>query len=135
MAKDIPQKIRDIVQERATPVWSNVPLCEVNAPGCATVGHHWHHRKLRSQGGEHTPENGLMVCDPCHRYIHGKTEWAYMNGWLVHGSHDPETEPVVRRHQGAYLMQDGTVREMDKTETVEKDGDMEWRAIRYLRTI
>ena len=91
------------------------PECEVIVDwlDCAGRAHHWHHRVLRSQGGEHTVPNGLGVCDPCHRAIHADTARSYDNGWLVHGFNDPEDEPVLRRGQWVWLHEDGTMTEME----------------------
>lgn len=43
-----------------------------------------HHLVRRSQGGDNTLENGIFVCDPCHRYIHDHPEESYIRGWLRH---------------------------------------------------
>lgn len=60
--------------------------CEVNAPPCTT----WatdtpHHRRLRSQGGEHHPDNLFDTCAPCHRYVHEHPAESYARGWLLRG--------------------------------------------------
>lgn len=72
--------------------------CEVMAdPLCTTRAEEWHHRKLRSQGGEHTVENGLGICPACHRMIHLNPGQSYQRGWLVKSTHDPADVPVTRR--------------------------------------
>ena len=53
-----------------------------------------HHRKLRSQGGQHTVENLLYVHDGCHSEIHDRVELAYKLGLLVRSYLDPADVPV-----------------------------------------
>ena len=62
--KDIPKASRDAVRERSG------GLCEVRLPGCQRIGHHLHHKKFRSAGGSHSPENLISVCNFCHEAIH-----------------------------------------------------------------
>lgn len=81
-------------------------ICEAMIPGvCGWRGEHLHHRKLRSQGGEHTTENILFVCARCHDHIHRHTGWAYEQGLLVKGAADVEP-PVYyrgrRKDDGSY---------------------------------
>jgi len=53
-----------------------------------------HHRKLRSQGGEHTEANLLWVHDSCHTAIHQYPRAAYLCGLLVRSYLDPANIPV-----------------------------------------
>lgn len=94
--KRLPQEIYNRVLVRASEAgWPN---CEVMKRGvCTNQGFHWHHRKLRSQGGEHTVENGLYICHACHEYIHAHPKESYEKGWLVKSFGKPETVPVKRR--------------------------------------
>ena len=52
-----------------------------------------HHRKIRSQGGEHTKANLVWIHDYCHRYIHENPTLAYRLGWLVRSYLDPRNVP------------------------------------------
>ena len=61
-------------------------MCEVRTPSCRVGPHEGsdvHHRLMRSQGGSHDPENGLLVCPPAHIYIHANPGESYQRGWLV----------------------------------------------------
>lgn len=81
--------------------------CEVMVPGvCNGRGEHWHHRKLRSQGGRHEPVNGLMVCHLCHEWIHRHPALSYEAGWLVRSLDEPKLVPVVRRGRRVYFVGD-----------------------------
>jgi 5-methylcytosine-specific restriction endonuclease McrA len=42
-----------------------------------------HHKLRRSQGGQNTMENVIMVCRPCHQWIHAHPCQAYELGLLV----------------------------------------------------
>lgn len=60
--------------------------CEASAAiGCEGTGSCFHHRKLRSHGGSNTADNGLLVCVPCHDYIHAHPSLSYSRGWMVRG--------------------------------------------------
>lgn len=90
---DFPGKVRRAIHERAN------GTCEVMIPaaGCAWYVQHYHHRKLRSQGGKGTADNGLGICGNCHTYIHANPALSYRNGWLVKSTHSPADTPVRRR--------------------------------------
>lgn len=76
----IPKAVRLSVLTRAS------LLCEA----CGKVrGEHLHHRRLRSQGGKHTPENLLLVCSGCHDGIHMNPADSYLRGLLVRSYLDP----------------------------------------------
>jgi hypothetical protein len=62
----------------------------------------WHHRKNKSQGGLWSPENGLHVCRPCHRWIGRERLAARARGWAVWRKEDP-AEVAVWRRQDAWV--------------------------------
>lgn len=67
--------------------------CEVQSAVCTgKAGKGPHHRKLRRHK-DHSAENGLDVCDSCHRYIHDHPALGYLMGWLVHEWADPALVP------------------------------------------
>jgi len=43
----------------------------------------WHHRKLRSQGGDDTHENSLALCSACHAWVHRNPAAAKRLGLIV----------------------------------------------------
>lgn len=64
-------------------------LCEVRAEGCTGQAQHFHHRRLRSQGGSHEPDLIAHCCAHCHLVaIHGNPAWAYAHGWLIRTGED-----------------------------------------------
>ena len=108
MAKRFPPKVHAAVVSRAESDTSH-PVCEAMIPYvCKGSMAHWHHRKLRSQGGEHTVTNGLGVCDACHNKIHADPATSYEKGWLVHGWDDPAKIVVQRRGCRVQLREDGS---------------------------
>lgn len=65
-------------------------MCELCGVKQAT---NLHHRKPRSQGGEHTVENLVALCgmgntSGCHGLAHTHTD-RYVKGWLVKRGDDP----------------------------------------------
>lgn len=55
-----------------------------------------HHRRLRSQGGDHQYGNLLLLCPEDHRYAHANPKWAMAHGWIVSGwGLSPEVIPVL----------------------------------------
>jgi len=65
-------------------------------------GRRWslHHRKRRSQGGEHTPQNLILLCggsdaDGCHQYVHGHPEESRAAGWLLKAKWEPLAVPIL----------------------------------------
>ena len=83
--KPIPLSARRAVAARSGGV------CE--ACGAAAASH-VHHRKLRSQGGDNSPENLLHCCHGCHQQIHLNPERAYELGLLVRFTDDPAAVAV-----------------------------------------
>lgn len=58
--------------------------CEAQTPNCRRGGTlHFHHRKLRSSGGQGTFDNCLHVCTTCHDYIHAHPLEAVDRGWII----------------------------------------------------
>lgn len=91
--KRVPPEVAETVVNRA------MGMCEIMSreTGCNGRAEHLHHRRLRSQGGEHTVENLIHICSPCHAWLHAHPAIAYTNGWLVKGVKDPAEVPVKRR--------------------------------------
>lgn len=56
----IPNHIREKVNER------DKAICR----GCGRAGTELHHIKFRSQGGKHTVDNLVTLCNQCHRLAH-----------------------------------------------------------------
>ena len=99
----VPTEVASIVTERSD------GHCEIMNPdaGCTGYREHLHHRKLRSQGGEHTVENLTGICHRCHYWLHAHPAIAYANGWLVKGAKDPAKIPFRRRGVLSFLRKDG----------------------------
>ena len=55
-------------------------------PDCTGVGQVAHHRRRRSQGGGHDPENLLWLSDPCHAYVHDHPTSAFPAGLMLHAA-------------------------------------------------
>lgn len=111
-----PNPLRSVHPSRprihADPVWAAVrALIWARACGrCERCGrlldpHGWdgHHRKLRSQGGQHSAANAVALCPDCHTAapdaVHRRRAVARLAGWIVHPSADPATVPV-QLHNG-----------------------------------
>ena len=105
----VPTEVGNAVVERAH------GNCEIMNPDAQCTGYreHLHHRKLRSQGGEHTVENLVGVCHRCHYWLHAHPAISYANGWLVKGAKDPAKIPFRRRGILSYLHEDGGLTETD----------------------
>lgn len=54
-----------------------------------------HHRKLRSQGGQDSPENLILAHHQCHMDVHANPARSYEHGHLVRSFGDPAAIPVV----------------------------------------
>lgn len=110
----MPERVYRAVMDRAEDM-AGWPACEALIPGvCGGVAEHWHHRQLRSQGGEHVVVNGIGICHDCHDYIHGHPAESYRNGWIVHGWDDPAKTPFLRRGVWSQPMENGTVIECEE---------------------
>ena len=112
MAKKMPQSVYEAVFARAESDAMH-PACEATIRDvCSFRATHWHHRKLRSQGGGHDVVNGLAVCDACHHFFHMHPALAYSKGWLVRSHLDPAYVPVQRRDRVVRLFEDGSFEEV-----------------------
>jgi hypothetical protein len=72
-------------------------VCELCGTAPAT---NFHHRQMRSQGGDTTYENIVHLCgfgntSGCHGRAHNDPD-RYINGWLVRSGLDPATVDFVR---------------------------------------
>lgn len=100
------RRARQRVFDRASEV--QFPACEVMVPSvCSYEATHWHHRKLRSQGGGDEASNGLSACHLCHNYLHKHTGEAYEKGWLVRAWANPLDAPLCRRGEWVILDNEG----------------------------
>lgn len=82
------QQLRQAVYDRAG------GLCEAGlTPDCpGRLDRHafeWHHRKLRSQGGDDVIANSLCVCSGCHSWAHAHPAEAKSAGVIVPRWADP----------------------------------------------
>ena len=83
--------------------------------GCEKCGHGLmssdegarHHRLLRSAGGRHELSNLVLLCHPCHRWVHGNPLAATKAGWIVsrYGRTPLET-PLEHAWHGPVLLAD-----------------------------
>ena len=100
----IPKHIAEAVRERAE------GRCEaMNFPICNGRAEQLHHRRLRSQGGEHTVVNLIAVCAPCHNRFHREVAEAVSQGWIVRSVHEPAEVPMKYRGMTATLSEEGVV--------------------------
>lgn len=57
--------------------------CEM--PGCKVSPiQHFHHRKLKKQGGPGTVHNCMGLCAAHHQWVHANPKVSYEHGWLLH---------------------------------------------------
>lgn len=85
--------VRQLVFERAD------GLCDSCGQPVPAKGWHFHHRKLRAQGGRDDAANGLCLHETCHFVIHREPAWAYERGLLVRQRQDPSVVPVLLHGQ------------------------------------
>lgn len=77
----MPGEVADAVIERSK------GRCEAGvAHDCNGRGQHLHHRLPRSAGGEHSVDNILHACRPCHDAIHAHPVVSYALGHLIRRS-------------------------------------------------
>ena len=61
------------------------PSCQAQTEVCTGAAHDMHERVLRSQGGSALDaDNILLVCRPCHNWIHANPGHSYELGLLRH---------------------------------------------------
>ena len=103
MAKKLmPQRVAQAVIDRAD------GRCEVmNFPVCVGQAGPIHHRKI--SGREHSVENCVHICKPCHDWIHAHPEVSYGQGWLVKMGYEPGETVMKYRGRPAVLAADGGV--------------------------
>lgn len=90
--KRMPPAVVAAVEDRAD------GMCEALIPGvCTGRAEQLHHRQMRSQGGQHTVENGIFLCHACHAWVHAHPKWAYRAELLVHGWDVPSWPPRFYR--------------------------------------
>ena len=73
----------------------------------------FHHRKLRSRGGEDTPQNGILVHHKCHLQhkdsIHDNPKKAKEMGWMCPSWQDPlECRLILSNGKSVKLTPEGT---------------------------
>ena len=59
-----------------------------HAEGCSHRPGHYHHRRLRSQGGLDGAENLLYLCVLCHNWAHHNRTEARELGMILHAGDD-----------------------------------------------
>ena len=100
----IPRKLRDELHRRSN------GMCELCSLAKAT---NWHHRKNRSQGGQHVLSNALHLCGSgttgCHGMVTESPARAYDRGWSVRSRFDTQGVPVVYQGDWRILTDDGGV--------------------------
>lgn len=57
--------------------------------GCSGRIETFHHRRLRSSGGQGTVDNALPLCTPAHQQIHANPDWSIRHGLIVRGGREP----------------------------------------------
>ena len=62
--------------------------------------HHLHHRKLRSQGGDNSPEKVVLLCFACYDWVHRNPDLARGRGFIVRSVGEPSLVPVRYRNGG-----------------------------------
>lgn len=65
--------------------------CQAGLDGCRGDGQVVHHRKLRSQGGDNSEANLVLLCTSCHEWAHREVAQAVAIGLIVRGWADPAT--------------------------------------------
>ncbi|AHH20767.1 hypothetical protein NONO_c59910 [Nocardia nova SH22a] len=71
-----------------------------------------HHRIPRGMGGSRNdsrinlPSNLVVLCSDCHRWIESYRTEAYVDGWLVHRTAEPNATPIESALHGLVLLDD-----------------------------
>lgn len=95
MSSGIPERTRILVAESR-----DDGMCR----RCGRPGESIHHRIPRGMGGSrdpkiNSPANLVLVCGHgtagCHGHIESHRSEAYLSGWLVHRTEDPESIPLL----------------------------------------
>jgi 5-methylcytosine-specific restriction endonuclease McrA len=89
--KPIPLKARKAVRER------DQYRCVAGGCWVGETGGHIHHRKLRSQGGDNSVDNLILLCAQHHNAIHHNVELAYQLGYLVRSWDNPAAVQIAAR--------------------------------------
>ena len=67
-----------------------------------------HHRQLRSQGGKHIVENGVLLCLWCHGWVHGNVRAAIESGFILPSWIDDPAMVAIKTWRGwIMLLTDG----------------------------
>ena len=61
---------------------------------CGRPSQHCHHRKLRSAGGDHSFDNLVPLCWPCHDLVHRYPAYAREAGLIVLRHENPSDVPL-----------------------------------------
>lgn len=84
------------------------------------AGLNWHHRKLRSQGGDWSASNGISLHGSgttlCHGWVHAHPRAATRLGLLVPSRRDPREYPVWSYSRWLLLADDGTAKVITEAE-------------------
>lgn len=89
--KPFPAGLAEEIYERADYV------CEAMLPGCTWRGTEIHHRKLRSQGGQHDLDTCILLCKNCHMAVHAHPARSYEQQLLVKSFDTPRYPPRYYR--------------------------------------
>jgi hypothetical protein len=106
------KEVVELVKERAK------GYCEVcGKPEQASMA--FHHRKLRSRGGEDTVSNLIRICHKCHnlgtKSIHMNPMDAESKGWMVGSWQKPDEVPFLRADgKRVLLLNDGSIIELER---------------------
>lgn len=78
-----------LVRERSAGLCEFERISGVLFRRCTERGVHVHHRKPRARGGSNNLENLVLLCQPCHNWVHGYPIEANRLGLLLH-TNEPE---------------------------------------------
>lgn len=103
--KPFPPDVAALIVDRAA------LCCEamIVEAGCTFKAQHIHHRKMRSQGGGHTPSNCVLICYRCHDWIHKHPAVSYERGFLVRGHKDETAQVFMYRLRPVLLDERGGI--------------------------